>query len=296
MLTRRSFRFAQQRRCWSALLLLLVPVSFVGCAPAERLADPVDWPGRWDSRTLWTTPHAFIYAGNGAAAGEIDRLAERVKGEYTAELGQPTPPLLLIVRDASEPYPGDDVRELLRSTLRLEMQRDPEQSSAGQDSDGSEQSTPDAIEDALMGTVAAATATGTTLEVLAGTIPLTCDEQALKDVCATPDAMSDQHRTALIIPTRACLRTNIRKAMRSALKLYGIGPVAQVVFAPVLAIAEGKAVDRLDRLREVALFNHWLFEHADLPIERKREIARTKLEEWGGSVEAAAVSIVGAAR
>jgi hypothetical protein len=84
--------------------------------------------------------------------------------------------------------------------------------------------------------------------------------------------------------------------MRGALNMYGIGPAAQVVFSPVLAMAETKTVDQLDRLRGAAMFNHWLFEHADLPAEQKREIAAAKLEEWGGNVESAAQSVVGAVK
>ena len=78
--------------------------------------------------------------------------------------------------------------------------------------------------------------------------------------------------------------------------MYAIGPVAQVLFAPVLVMAEAKMVERVDCLRDAALFNHWLFEHADLPIEKKREIASAWLERWGSSVEAAALSVADAAK
>ena len=81
-------------------------IALLGCVPAERLPDPVDWPREWDGRTLWTTPHAFIYAKHGAAADEIDRVVAHARRAYLVELDQPAPPVLIIVRDTDEPYPG----------------------------------------------------------------------------------------------------------------------------------------------------------------------------------------------
>ena len=293
---RRDFAPTGQRSGFPLLLLSLPLIALAGCAPAQRMPDPVNWPRELDGRSLWTTPHAYIYAAHGASAGEMDRLAARVQREYSAELGQPTPPVLIIVRDAGEPYPGNDVRTLLRGTVRLALQRDVGLSSEGQTSEAPERPMSEKIDEAVLGLWSAAAATGTTLEVLAGTIPLTCDEHALRKICQSSDGPSNQMGGALVLPTRACLRTNVRRMMQGALELYGIGPVAQVMFAPIMAMAETKAVDRLDRLRDAALFNHWLFKHADLPIERKQEIAAAKLESWGEGAEAAAASIVGLAR
>lgn len=122
-------------------------------------------------------------------------------------------------------------------------------------------------------------------------MPLTCDARSLRVICKAPDGLFDEQRGAVILPTRDCLRTHARRTMQAALNQYGIGPVAQVIFAPVLVVAEAETVDGLDRLRDAALFNYWLFEYADLPLERKREIASAELERWGGTIEAAAAEV-----
>ncbi len=266
-----------------------------GCAPAERIQYPADWQIEWEGRSLWATPNAYIYATHGAAAGEVDRLAARVKSEYSAELGQPTPPVLIIVRDAGEPLPGDDLGALLRCTLRMEIERTPAVA-AEDEQPGAPTRTIEAQTDEALTTLAAAgIATGCTLEVLAGSVPLTCDARGLRAICRAPDGPSARECGAVILPTLACLRAQVRRMMRDALKMYGIGPVAQMVFAPVLAMVEAKTVDRLDRLREAALFEHWLFEHADVAPEQKYAIASERRERWGGSVEAAAASVASAA-
>lgn len=273
------------------------------CAPARRVADPVGWPKNWDDWSLWATPNAYIYATHGAAAGEIDRLVARARDAYSAELGQPTPPVLIVVRDADQPLPGDDTRALLRCTLRMEIERipgttaesetpgSPSQDDGAQEGGAPEQALDKKTEEAMTALWVGALATGSSLKVLAGTIPLTCDARMLREIYRAPDGPGEQACGAVILPTRACLRKHVQLTMRGALKMYGIGPVAQVLFAPVLAMAETKMVDQLDRLRDAALFNHWLFEHADLPVEKKREIASAWLERWGGSVEEAALSV-----
>jgi hypothetical protein len=289
------------RLAWFAPALALLG----GCAPAERVAGPLGWPKQWEGRSLWATPHATIYAGSGAAAGELDRVAARAKREYAAELGQPTPPVLIIVRDAGEPLPGNDLGGLLRRTLRMEIERNPDAVAEGEspEAPSQEEGTTEApertldqqTEEALTALWAGALATGSTLEVLAGTIPLTCDARGLREICHAPEGPGDQTCGAVILPTRACLRTHARRTMQGALKMYGIGPVAQALFAPVLVMAEAKMVDRLDRLRDAVLCEHWLFEHADLPPSKKREIASAWRERWGGRAEEAAMSVAGAA-
>ena len=142
---------------------------------------------------------------------------------------------------------------------------------------------------------------GISLDVLAGTTPLTCDAEGLRRTCQAPNGMAGVTRSqtagsALVLPTRACLRSHLHRTTEGVLKLYGIGPVAQAVFAPALAITESKAVDRLDRLRALALFKYWLFEHAELSIEQKRGIAAARIEDWGGSVEVVAASAAGLAK
>ncbi|MFQ5492140.1 MAG: hypothetical protein ACE5GE_15600 [Phycisphaerae bacterium] len=272
------------------IAFLTLPLALlIGCAPAKRLDGPVDWPEQWAGRTLWTTPHAYIYAARDASAGELDRLAQRVAREYVAEVEGRTPPPLILVRDAGEPLPGEDFDGLVRSALRLTVRRD-------FDSPPDREQVDAKMDGAHLALQMSAVATGTEFDVVLKMMPLTCDALCLRDICGAPEALAANVDEVLILPTRACLREGVRRVMKDALKQYGIGPVAQLFFAPILVLVETQTVDKVARLRDAALFNHWLFQHDDLAWAEKRKIASAYLERWGHAVEADAAVVAAAAR
>lgn len=266
----------------------LLAALLFGCAPAVRHNNPVDWPAQWDDRSLWSTPNAYIYAAQAAGAGEIDRLVERTRQQYLSDANGPTPRPVIIVRDAGEALPTNDVDALLRRALRFAAQRE---MSAQSDADGLEA----AIDGAYTGVRMGAVACGTELEVVVAMIPLTCDVACLREVCNTPEELIGSIDLAIIIPTRACLHENARQMTRDALSCYGIGPAAQFLMAPVIAMAEAKTVNQMSVFREAALYNYWLFEHADLPWTEKQEIASAYLERWAGVAEGEASLVEAAA-
>ena len=65
--------------------------------------NPVGWPETWSHRTLYNTPNAFIYATSPEAAGEADRMAERVAWDFKLYTGRTPGKLLLIVVDKNDP-------------------------------------------------------------------------------------------------------------------------------------------------------------------------------------------------
>lgn len=252
---------------------------FAGCAPATLLDNPVNWPEVWVERSLWTTPNAHIYASRGAAAGEVDRLVARVAREYEQEVGTPPPRPLIIVRDRGDALPVDNVNALVASALRVTVRREVE--SADDDAEVSAK-----VSAALGGLLAGAGATGMTLEAFMGGIPLTCDQRCLREVVRAPHEMLENVDGVLILSTRAALGAHVHRLVGSACKLYGIGPVARVLGAPLIAIVEAKTVGVLAKARDVALIEHWVFGHAGLSREKKREIAAAYRERLLGDLKA----------
>ncbi len=55
-----------------------------------------------------------------------------------------------------------------------------------------------------------------------------------------------------------------------------------------------KQSDQVSSLREAALYNDWLFEHADLPWPEKK-IAEAYTQRWGQAAEAQAMLIANTA-
>lgn len=270
-------------------LLVSLLACLNGCAPAERLENPVDWPERWAGRTLWSTPNAHIYSSHDISAGELDRMTARVMREYAARVGEPNTTPLIIVLDAGEQLPGAGGDGLLKRALRTMAGRDLESPDDMEELDAK-------VAGALSGLKASAEATGSALETLVGMMPLTCDGPCLRQVCGAPEQLAAGVDGALILPTRACLRENVRRVVKDAAKEYGVGPVAQVFLAPVLAIYEARLVDHVARLRDAALFNYWLFADAELPWAEKRKISSDYLERLGVEVESDAAVVAAAAR
>jgi hypothetical protein len=260
-----------------------------GCAPAKLLDSPARWPQTWGERSLYATPNAYIYAARGAAAGEVDRLVARVGQEYQAEVGVPPSRLMVIVCDWGEPLPADDMRALLSASLRVTAERAVE--------------TPDDVAEVEAEVAAAfgaahaqAAVFGTTLGVLLATLPLACDVPCLQEVVRAPEAVVADVDGALILPTQGCLRENVRRMMAGAYRAYGIGPVARVLFAPLMTLVEAKTVAAFAQLRDVALFEYWLFACTELSWPEKRELAAAYSERKLGAVEDDVASIVSGAR
>jgi hypothetical protein len=266
----------------------VVPLaSLLGCAPTTLLTNPVGWPPDWAERSLYTTPNAYIYAGCDAAAGELDRLVAKVARDYAAEVGEPPGRPVIIVGDRGEEPPTDDVEALLIAAVRVSVERE----SGTQDlADRAEK-----LRAAVSGVRTAAISTGAKLETLVATMPLTFDQRCLREVVQAPEPITAHGDEALLLPTRACLQENTRRMLDGACKTYQIGPVLRVLAAPVIAVAEARTVDTLAHVREVAVFEHWLFQDPTLSSARKRDIAADYHKRVVGVVEGHVASVVTAA-
>ncbi len=259
-----------------------------GCAPAKLLDSPARWPETWGERSLYTTPNAYIYAARDTAAGEVDRLVARVGQEYQAEVGAPPSRLMVIVRDRGEPLPADDTRALLSAALRVTAERAVE-------TPGDVVEVEAEVAAALRTAHAQAAVFGATLGVLLATLPLVCDVPCLQEVVRAPEAVVADVDGALILPTQDCLRENVRRMMAGAYKAHGIGPVARVLVAPLATLVEAKTVAAFARLRDIALFEYWLFACTELSWSEKRELAAAYSQRKLGEVKSDVASIVSAA-
>ncbi len=81
-----SARAYNGRRRLERFCVCCVLVVMTGCAPRVMLAPPVEWPAEWRGRKLYHTPRALIYATNDAAAGEADRLTNRIGAAHELPL------------------------------------------------------------------------------------------------------------------------------------------------------------------------------------------------------------------
>lgn len=264
--------------CTVALALL------AGCGPRKTCQNVANWPDPWAGRKLWTTPHAYLYATHAADAGELDRLTEQIRQRYVADVHGPTRRPLIVVRDVHEPLPVRDTDALLRHAMRFTVQRDLDESATPEAFEA-------AVDSAVIGVKMGAVACGTDTQVAVAMAPLICDPTCLRELCDVPEKMIADVDLAIIIPTSACLRHNTGRLVHDALKMYGIGPVAQVLLAPVVALAKSKVVRQMSALREAALYNYWLFENPDLTETEKRKLAAAYLERWVGDVEASAAGV-----
>lgn len=227
----------------SAALLVLA-----GCAPAKLLHNPPGWPEQWGPRQLYTTPHVRLYARTEPAAGEIDRLVAAVAQDYEHDAGAPGPAPLIIISDQGDPEWIDNADDLLRETTRSEA------AFKGEAADEQEK----AAEKIAEARKSAAEA-GVDLKVMLSFTPLLCDRQTLRQMLNAPDAVIENTDAALIVPTRALIDRNTHRLIRGALEKQGVGPVAQVAFAPLLALVEAKSADLVALSRDVAVYEYWVF-------------------------------------
>jgi hypothetical protein len=253
------------------LWLILPLAAIVGCAPKTLLNDPTGWPKEWGGRNLFTTPNAFIYAGSPAVAGEIDRAVTHARNDFVAETGGRAGRPLIIAHDHRESPPAQDDGALLSSALRAMIARELEAPASEEDIDGR-------LAEELISLKVAAAATGTSLATVYSCIPLECGSTCLRETVKAPAQLLADVDSALIMSTRARLKETAHRATREACEHFGIGPVARVALAPIIALMEAKCVNNAASARGVALNTYWAFRSQHLTAEERREIARTGRE------------------
>lgn len=259
---------------WSAAVLLLALVS--GCATSRRGANPLDWPLRWGDRNLFTTPAGHFYARTPQAADELDRVVAAAARAYRRDAGVEPPPVTVIVADVGGEAWACDAAELLRAAAACEAAvKEPAVEKGAGDAQRN-------VERALR----QAEETGISLDVLLAMTPLLCDQAMLRDMLGAPAELVTRVETVLILPTDGLIRQNAKKMLRSALERQGVGPVAQVVLAPVLALVELKTAELMSAAREVAVYELWAFTNpAWSADEKQRRVEAYRQARLGAAAE-----------
>lgn len=110
-----SARAYNARRRLERVCFCCALVAMTGCAPRVMLAPPVEWPAEWRGRKLYHTPRALIYATNDAAAGEADRLTNRIGAAHALPLpaSESEAKGLIVVVDRGDDPVCDQFDELL---------------------------------------------------------------------------------------------------------------------------------------------------------------------------------------
>jgi len=197
---------------------------------------------------LHHTPHAYIYASNAWAAGEADRLIGDVAGEFEKDTGiKPTKGLVLVTDERDALLPLDWSRYL------KEISEDSGGESGGESLDGPAQEL------------------GISKEAFLRIIAFGMRRDEAMKLIELPEPLRTGPEWVVVMPTRATLAKMISQMMKAAFKKNDIGPVAQAMVAPLLAIMEPKMVDMVGMMRNVAVFSALVDNRQEWTQEQKKE-------------------------
>ena len=220
----------------------------LGCGPEKVLPPPDEMPKALDTRTLWHTPRAYIYATHKPVAGEIDRcvkeVADYVKETHEGELGKG----LVIVIDKGE---EDILDGRLRKKLNLNDMKAPKEK---------EQPTPEH-------SVAASAMRPPTI-----LIPAPLDEEALSDL-GLKGKLPEDVAWSLVCPSHRQMEhvmyDNAMKELKKENKLAAVGAAG---FVPLITSTMAKL---FLVFREMALYIPWSERQTQWSAERRsKEAAR----------------------
>jgi len=243
----------------SALLGTVLVASQLGCAPVKLLDPPVGWPVEWKSRKLFNTPNAYIYAGNNAAARQVDEIAERVNREFQKRTDGRLIKGLLLVNDVDEePVIADH-----QAYTKLMLNR----SAAARN-----QALTDAQLEAQYAKIRQTMADqGTQAEMELLMTPVSLGRRDLTRMLGFESNVSDSVAWSAVIPTSALIEHANRENMQSELHNRKIGLVLQVPLAPIILFEERLRNAKAFVARDVAMFRSLAQQQADWSEEKRQD-------------------------
>lgn len=182
-----------------------------------------------------------------------------VARDFERDAGSPPPPVAVIVHDVGDPAWPIGAEGLLVAAVRAKATMAPPKADGPADPD---ESLRDALNDAEEA--------GVTVDVLIGIMPLLCDQTTLRDGLGAPAELAERVPVALVLPTKALVRQSASKMLKGALEKEGIGVLAQVALAPLLAIVEAKMTTVLSQVRNLAVYEYWAYTNAKWTDEEKK--------------------------
>jgi hypothetical protein len=224
----------------------------VGCAPAVLLENPAEWPSQWADRQLYHTPEVFIYATDERLAGEADRLVRDTIKDFEKRAGRRPAKGLIVVTDVRDAPLVKEARRWFelaeRSKAIWENKPTPK---------------PEEPDEAWASFVEAAAELGVEATIMLQLVPFHLAREQFAGVLDFPDGVPEEAQWAVVMPSRALVRKCNKAVIRGALNEAGIGPVAQVLLAPVLVPAEEMALSAAAATRNVALFATFAHRHEE---------------------------------
>lgn len=233
-----------------------------GCAPKALLHNPSAWPDEWVQRRLFSTPHAYIYASNPAAAGELDRLVQTVAGDFRGDTGaEPLRPLIFVNDESDEPVIGA-LADLSRLAARREAPTTEDHARTDDDPPTDESESDSQVEpDELL------------VKCMAFMLPVRLEADDLRTLLNFPLSSADTEAGAVVAPTRAALRKSICTFLDRGLDKENVDPLTRLAALPFLAIARSAMLDGLDADRRVLLYEHLVAAQPAWSEEEKRGYA-----------------------
>lgn len=233
-------------------ILLMAIAILPGCAPAVLLDNPPDWPGDWAGRRLFNTPDAFIYAADDLAAGETDRLVRTVVEDFRNQTQREASKGLILVTGEGDPPLVTDARVWFEIT---ELSK----AISGNKPTPTEEELNRGWAEFEQQCAELGVGAGTLL----GMLPYQVAVEQFDALFAFPGGMPGGAEWAVVLPTRRMIRKCNKAVIKATLEKEGIGTVAQVVMAPVLAMAESVTEDAVAVTRDVAVFSRLVYNQAD---------------------------------
>ncbi|MHC4441753.1 MAG: hypothetical protein ACYTF1_10720 [Planctomycetota bacterium] len=279
------------RFCRWGIIGFLVWLS-VGCAPAELLEAPVQWPAEWRGRRLYHTPHAYIYAASDAAAGEADRLMISVAGDFKEASGRDTSKGLLIVTDVKDEPVISDFKDLLKFAKQNNSGNRDGKSLTKEQLEKAEKK----LDKMQQDMDAKMKEKGLDFNLLLSMAPLKFDKSQLSSFLQFPECVAEAAGWAVVVPTRAAIRKSTKSMMGAMLKSKELGIIQKMAVLPMLAMMEPIMADMLALECNMVVFEQLALQQPDWDKQAADKITKAykngKIKQARKEIEAQAKKAV----
>ena len=227
--------------CLAALLLCSLPLSCLWGKDSESEATGTkSWPQQLDTRKQYPSKCGLVYASSDSAAAQANKLIEAaIKQTQKDGVKEPKAGLVLVVdRDDKPPF---GVEQLM---IKLAQKQD--QQKAGQE--------PQKALEAVAEGKKKFEELGLDMNLLLSITPMPIEPNMLPDlISGLPQDMNQTIAWCVAIPTEDNIRYGFKTLLDAGMKKEKIGFAKRVAMAPLLAIAEHKAIGELKKGRQDAL-------------------------------------------
>jgi len=210
-------------------------------------ANDAGWPAQWASRKFFDRPTAFIYAASATGAREAEQIMLDATRDFLEFTGAKASKGLIIVTDAKDPLPADEVQLAQIISNRLRSYRTATQPSiepAVSDPNAEWVKQKKKFDDA-----------GLPIGALLRILPCGVLKDDLTEKLGLPTNVAMQTPWAAIVPTRAACKRSAHELTKAIMKSKEVTLGQRLLIAPWLPMMESMMTDELAAERVVTLFN-----------------------------------------